>query len=209
MGKHNLAQAEGDYPEWPWRFGYVGPDDRLEFMPCPSQVCGPVPNACPSWFKRRQQTYLVNYPSVWGFHLPQATVTTHTSFRNSAILEKVPSEVWLIADGATNYTSRSSSHSHNPNGSGSWALTVDVDFDGIPDSSTDVFHCGPPFQFLDPLHNKTFNMLFVDSSVRRVLVKDWALNKGGMWGVGLKDGGWKHRIGTSRMSRFMVQRFTA
>ena len=189
MGKHNPDQAEGDYPRWPWRFGYVGPDERLEFMSCPSQVYGPVPNACPSWNKYRQQTYLVHYPTVFGFHLPQATKTTHTAFRNSAILEKVPSEVWLIADGATNFTSRSSSHAYNPGASGSWGLTVDVDFDGIPDSTNDVFNCGPPYHFLDPIHNRTFNMLFADSSVRRTLVRDWATNSGGMWGVTLADVG--------------------
>ena len=189
MGKQNPDQAVDGNPEWPWRFGYVGPNENLEFMPCPSQVYGPVPNACPSWFKYRQQTYLVNYPAVFGFHLPQATETTHTAFRNSAILEKVPSEVWLVGDGTTAFTSRSSSHSYNPGASGSWALTVDVDFDGVPDSGTGVFQCDPPFHYLDPIHNRTFNMLFADSSVRRVQVKEWALNERGMWGVGLKDGG--------------------
>jgi len=66
---------------------------------------------------------------------------------------------------------------------------VDVDSDGIPDSGAGVFNCSPPFHFLDPIHNRTFNMLFADSAVRRTLVRDWASNRGGMWGVTLADGG--------------------
>ena len=188
MGKRNPPTAEGDLPAWPWRFGYIGPDENLQFMPCPSQKYGRVTTICPNWRNWREQTYLVNYPTVWGFHLPIATETTHTAFRGSAILEKVPAEVWLIADGATSFISRKSSHAYNPGASGSWSLSWDVDFDGVPDSSG-VGNCDTPFNHLDPLHSGTFNMSFADGSVRRILTKDWALNQSGMWGVTLRDGG--------------------
>ena len=78
----------------------------------------------------------------------------------------------------------------NPGASGSWALNLDVDFDGVPDSSgSQVGSCDTPFSHLDPIHTGSFNMEFADGSVRRTLTKDWALNEGELWGVGLKDGG--------------------
>ena len=190
MGKRNPDTAEDGRPAYPWRFGYIGPDEELQFMPCPSQEYGLVAGLCPNWQKYRQQTYLVHYPTVWGFHLPQATETTHTAFRNSAILEKVPAEVWLVGDGATSFTSRASSHAYNPGASGSWALNVDADFDGVPDTNGGlVGSCDTPFSHLDPLHTGSFNLSFADGSVRRTLTKDWARNESNMWGVTLADGG--------------------
>ena len=174
---------------YPWKFGNIGPDDAYVFMPCPSQKRDFVFTACGDrWQKERQQTYNVNYPSVWSFLWPDRAKGVHTAFTGSAILEKVPAEVYLLSDGATAFTSRASSHNYNPVGSGSWALNLDVDFDGIPDSNSGlVFSCDPPFSHIDPLHNKTANFSFADGSVRRMQIRDWAQNLNGMWGAGLPN----------------------
>ena len=189
MGKNNPDTAKGGVPAYPWKFGNIGPDDAYIFMPCPSQKRDFVFNACGDrWQMERQQTYNVNYPSVWSFLWPERPKGVHTAFTGSAILEKVPAEVYLLSDGSTAFTSRASSHNYNPAGSGSWALNLDIDFDGIPDSNSGlVFSCDPPFSHIDPLHNKTANFSFADGSVRRMPMRDWAQNLNGMWGAGLPN----------------------
>ena len=189
MGKHNPSQAQGVWPAYPWRFGYIGPDESRVFMPCPSQQTGPVMHPMAGEQSEREQTYNVHYPSVFGFQwIPTPTPTgVHTAFQGSAYIEKVPSEVYLVVDGAS--MGGAHSHTYNPGGSGSWALTVDVDFDGVPDSHSGVFVGYPPFNHIDSVHNRTANFLFADGSTKRLWIKDWAQNINGMWGVGLVDGG--------------------
>ena len=197
MGKHNPPTAQGGVPAYPWRFGNIGRDDVEEkynftWMPCPSQKRGLVFHGCGTrWTAVREQTYNVNYPSVFGFQWePPTPKGVHTAFRGSAILEKVPSEVYLLSDGATTYINRKTTQNLNPGASGAWSLTLDTDFDGINDTSgSEFFSCGPLTGEIDFLHNKTSNFSFADGSVRRVSVKDWAQNINGMWGVGLADGG--------------------
>ena len=111
----------------------------------------------------------------------------HTAFNGSALLDKVPSEVYLVSDGGTTFGNRKSSHNYNPGASGSWSLSVDTDFDGVVDSAGHVFSCYPPYSQIDPLHNNTANFLFADGSVRRTPIHDWAQNVGGLWGVSLPD----------------------
>ena len=197
MGKHNPPTAQGGVPAYPWRFGNIGRDDMEEeynftWMPCPSQKRGLVFHGCGTrWTAVREQTYNVNYPSVFGFQWdPPTPKGVHTAFNGSAILEKVPSEVYLLSDGATTYGSRMTTQNLNPGASGSWALSLDTDFDGVNDTSgSEFFGCGPLNSHIDFLHNKTSNFSFADGSVRRVPVRDWAQNINGMWGVGLVDGG--------------------
>jgi len=190
MGKHNPAQAKGGWPAYPWRFGHIGPDESRVFMPCPSQKTGPVIHPIVGQQDEREQTYNIHYPSVFGFQwIPTPTPTgVHTAFQGSAYIEKVPSEVYLGVDGGA---MGSRGHTtYNPGGSGSWALTVDVDFDGVLDSHSGVFvGYPPPFNHIDPVHNRTANFLFADGSTKRLWIKDWAQNINGMWGVGLVDGG--------------------
>ncbi len=188
MGKTNPDEPRNGLPAYPWRFGYIGPDDALVFMPCPSQVRGNVFHACGDrWIAERQQTYNVHYPSVFGFLWPDKPKGVHTGFNGSALLDKVPSEVYLVSDGGTTFGNRKSSHNYNPGASGSWSLSVDTDFDGVVDSAGHVFSCYPPYSQIDPLHNNTANFLFADGSVRRTPIRDWAQNVGGLWGVSLPD----------------------
>jgi len=190
MGKHNPAQAKGGWPAYPWRFGYIGPDESRVFMPCPSQKTGLNIHPIVGEQDVREQTYNVYYPSVFGFQwIPTPTPTSlHTAFQGSAYVEKVPSEVYLVVDGGFMGTG-GRGHTYNPGASGSWALTVDTDFDGVPDTSGEVFVGYPPFNHIDPVHNRTANFLFADGAAKRMWIKDWAQNINGMWGVGLKDGG--------------------
>jgi len=180
MGKHNPA------PQYPWRFGYIGPIESRVFMPCPSQTAGPVVHPIVGQQGERDQTYNVHYPSVFGFLWPERPKGVHTAFAGSARLEKIPAEVYLVVDGGFMGTG-GRGHVYNPGGSGSWALTVDADFDGVSDSHSGIFVGYPPFNHIDPVHNKTANFLFADGSVRRMQIRDWAQNLNGMWGAGLPN----------------------
>ena len=185
MGKTNPAVARDGWPAYPWRFGYMGPDLSREFLPCPGQTERYI-HPITGNEGVREQTYNIHYPSVFGFQWkPTPTPKDlHTAFLGSAFIDKVGAEVYLVVDGGFMGTG-GRGHTYNPGGSGSWALTVDADFDGVPDSHSGVFVGYPPFNHIDPVHNQTANFLFADGSSRRVWIKEWARNEGGIWGASL------------------------
>ena len=197
MGKHNPSTAQGGMPAYPWRFGNIGRDDvnkeyDFTWMPCPAQKRGFVFLGCgKNWTAVREQTYNVNYPAVFGFQWdPSTPKGLWTAFNGSAMLDEVSGEAYLLSDGATSYGNRNTTQNLNPGAYGPWALDLDTDFDGVPDTSaSEFFGCSPRHNHHDFLHHKTANFLFADGSVRRVSVKDWAQNIGGMWGLILDDTG--------------------
>ena len=165
----------------------MGPDQSRVFMPCPGQADVYI-HPITQRKSTREQTYNVHYPSVFGFQwIPTPTPDfVHTAFRGSAFVDKIPAEVYLLVDAGFMGTG-GRGHTYNPGGSGSWALTIDADFDGIPDSHSGVFVGYPPFNHINPAHNNTANFLFADGSAKRLWIKEWAQNEGGLWGAGLPN----------------------
>jgi len=166
------------------RFGYNGPDATLRFLPCPSRQAD-------SFFI---QTYGVVYPTIFAFQIPpSAPGSSASTFNGSAKLDRIPSSAYIAADGQNWYGHRASAII-NPDASIPWGLDTDTDGDGIDDTSWEEWlHYPQPgggtglHNGFHPVHNRAGNCLFPDGAVKRFGLVDWALNKGGFWGVGLPD----------------------
>ena len=112
-------------------------------------------------------TYGVNYPYIMGY-----PASAGYGQKGSAKLNKVPSEVFVIAD-AREYVV------YHPQW---WWFGTDRDGDGVLDTFND-----PSMQnynaFGGGVHRQGANCLFADGRVRYIRTIDWVTNKNGIWGV--------------------------
>ena len=160
------------------RFGYTG-DRAPRLMPCPSR---PVE-------KFYVMSYGVSYWTIFAYYDPSWPPDT-SAYNGSAQLVNVPANVFLAADVKNEYNVIGSggpgrSEILTPKGNGSsWDLNTDTDFDGVDDSSAGELAGGVgQYNGIYPLHNEGANFLFASGSVELIPIKEWARNRGGMWGV--------------------------
>lgn len=152
-------------------FGYIGTYPAISgYMPCPSRQPTGLFELC----------YSVNYYEIFSW-LNYAPV--QPPYGGSAKLSKVPSTVFLAADGRHIRLDGRAMILH-PKDQGSWALTQDYDQDGIDDSSPSELAGTGPYNGLWPVHSKRANFLYADGSVKLQHINEWAKNDGNMWGDG-------------------------
>jgi prepilin-type N-terminal cleavage/methylation domain-containing protein/prepilin-type processing-associated H-X9-DG protein len=148
---------------------------------------GRCPEARDSAYGPTYGTYGVNYGKVtpWQsfgvFTYSSVDAVADPGYKGSMKLYKVSPGAFLTADKWVNQTGPDLAI-YSPN---YWVFDVDADGDGIKDSYSAFYASayGAPYNEFDPRHpNKTGVCSFADGSVRKVSVKDWEKNTGGIWG---------------------------
>ena len=126
-------------------------------------------------------TYGVVYPTIFAFGAKNMDYTTlprvsQPYYDGSAKIEKVPPNVYIAPDLKSAY-GPNRSEILNPGGSGSWRLDFDTDGDSVDDSNVGYcFSSGLALQYamFVPRHNRTGQLLFMDGSVQRMPISEWA-----------------------------------
>lgn len=114
--------------------------------------------------------YGVNYPYVMGYDA-------------SAVLAKVPNQVYVAADLWTGYPSNYYNTIPNPGVVGFWNFNQDWDGDGLNDSNTGEIPVEGPYNGCAMVHRGGANFLFSDGHVTWVSIRDFVTNKDGIWGA--------------------------
>ena len=164
-------------PSEPWaRFGYNGTVAGTKpIMPCPSRQRDSFYN----------MTYGVWYTTIFAYYDGTQPISNVSYYQGSAKLWRIPPHVMMAADCKSEYGS-GRTEMQNPYANSSWLLSpsgTDTDGDGVKDTAPGE----QQYNGLNPIHGGGANILFADGSARRVTIKDWALNKDGMWGEGYAD----------------------
>jgi len=141
-----------------------------DFMRCPCEVPqGVIPTGATGWVGSYSWTYACNWYNIFG------NLTSNTPLNKSALINRVPTTVWLLADTCSNYYG----FAYNPK---NWPLTYDTDGDGIPDSFQPAGSRIGGYNGLAMVHRGGANFLFPDGRVQWVSKADWLANKNNMWG---------------------------
>lgn len=152
-------------------------------------------NSCPGFetdgTKWMSVSYGLNYPGVFAWLSIQDPMRNVT-YDGSALLRKVPADVFLACDAKTDWNENGTTVL-NPNNA-NWPLNVDSDGDGVldsnsgelfsPTSSSDPTPIGIQYNGFAPRHMGGGNFVFADGSVRWISVREWATNADGLWGAG-------------------------
>ena len=148
-------------------------------MPCPSR---PVE-------RYYVMSYGVSYWTIFAYYDP-SWPSDVSAYNGSAQLVNIPHNVFIAADVKNEYNVIGSggpgrSEILIPKGNGSsWDLNTDTDNDGVNDSASGELLGGVgQYNGIYPIHGGSANFLFAGGSVQPLPIKDWALNKGGMWGI--------------------------
>jgi prepilin-type N-terminal cleavage/methylation domain-containing protein/prepilin-type processing-associated H-X9-DG protein len=138
---------------------------------------------CPSAPDENYATYGINYPFVMG--IGPYDDPMYPGWPGSAMLDKVPAEVYIVADTFYKDWGRGQYAIYGtiPHpGTGLWQFDHDWDGDGLLDSSYEEVHCEGPYNGWGPVHHGGANCLFADGHAKWVSKQAFVTNRDGLWG---------------------------
>jgi prepilin-type N-terminal cleavage/methylation domain-containing protein len=172
-----LNNSSNELPDQYWwqliskYFSKHGTKAGIDFMRCPSELVD----------AQRYSSYGVNY----GYTQFNALICyfaigfNDPGFNGSKRITKVKPGTFITAD-VIHWAGQGDLAIYTPV---IWPMTIDADGDGLKDSSSIIYPSGKTkYNHFDPRHGKGAVCSFIDGSARKVLLKDYILNKDNLWG---------------------------